>query len=707
MKIALIFGEYLLPRPLDFPTLWTNKRGVSGSDLGVARVCQEWAKMGHDVSLFTVHAGEKPDVWEGIKLYHIADKKMIDISFDAIVSWCLPDEFRGLPTEPVRLCSQQLNGFSYCKPGFDDFVDIWTSPSNGHYKYHANRTPNPDKWVIVPDGCDPDIYTTGKKIPGSIVYTSSPDRGAHWLLQEWQNIKKRVPEANLRVFYHLAWGETENYEKGYQEVALDVMEVGQRIRYLRHAASKLKGMDVEWVGSVSRQRLVDELDKATVFAYPASVVSPFCEGFSCSTMEACAAGCVPVISDIDALGELYGGVVPMIGAPGPHNIAEFTDLVVRGLRDEEWREETTKKCKELAKQYTWRLAAEKYIDVIKNHSKYTAKTHAVPTISNGHNPKIEMVEAKKKAPVISICMPTMRVGGLDIVFESLKHQTFKDFELVISDSIYKYRKNLVAQKAKEYDFAVKHVEPTKNTFPVAHFCNAENTALVNASSKLILMITDYTYLPPDCVEKHIKFHADYPDDNRGLLGAHQYRLLPPPCSDFPTYKNEDTDKYVADVDSSKLNNVMWSIFEKDFCQDPETMPLDSMGNADTKLFMPFKHNADQNLVNGKNESIKLEAALKINGWDEELDGTTPYQDSVFSDMLVKKLGFIWSVDGGNKAYIINPRFSFPWSKRLRTIESNLAIWERKKVNNFPDMINTWDLRDTRNSIMGRKYNGKA
>lgn len=370
MKLALIFGEYLLPRPLDFPTIWTNKRGVSGSDLGVARICQEWVKMGHDVSLFTVHAGPKPDAWEGVKLYHISDKKLIDTSFDAVVSWCLPDEFRGLPTELIRLCSQQLNGFSYCQPGFDSFVDIWTSPSEGHFKYHAHQTPDPAKWVIVPDGCDPDVYTAGKKVPGRVIYTSSPDRGAHWLLQEWQNIKKKVPKASLRIFYHLTWGKTEEYEKGYQEVALDVMEVGQRIRYLRNAAKRLNKLDVEWVGSVSRNQLIGELDEAMVLGYPASVVSPFCEGFSCSIMEACAAGCVPVISDIDALGELYGGVVPMIGSPGPNNMSEFTDLVVRGLRDEKWREETTAKCQALAAKYTWKLAAGKYIEAIQKHPKY-------------------------------------------------------------------------------------------------------------------------------------------------------------------------------------------------------------------------------------------------------------------------------------------------------------------------------------------------
>jgi glycosyltransferase involved in cell wall biosynthesis len=373
VKIAIVLGEFCSShRPLDYNTLASNERGASGSDWGVSRIAQEIVKQGHDVSLFTCHEPNKPDVWEGVKLYHNSERASIITSdWDAVISWSEPDIFRDLPTDLVRLCSQQLNGFSYCKPGFDDFVDIWASPSLGHFQFHAPQAPTPSKWVIIPDGCDPELYSFDRKVHGRVVYTSSPDRGSHWLLQEWQNIKKQVPEANLRVFYHLSQGDTEVFEKGYTEAALDIMEVGQRIRYLRHAMKKLAKFDVEWVGSVSRNRMVEELNQAMVFGYPASVVSAFCEGFSCSTMEACAAGCVPVISDCDAMGELYGNgsIVPMIKSPVQHNMSEFTDLVVRGLRDEKWIKEITEKCRALAAKYTWKLAADKYIEVIMSSPK--------------------------------------------------------------------------------------------------------------------------------------------------------------------------------------------------------------------------------------------------------------------------------------------------------------------------------------------------
>jgi glycosyltransferase involved in cell wall biosynthesis len=310
-------------------------------------------------------------------------------------------------------------------------------------------------------------------------------------------------------------------------------------------------------------------------------------------------------------------------------------------------------------------------------------------------------------PDISIIVPTMRVGGLDVVFKGLSQQSFQNFELILVDGIHQYRKDLVFQKSQEYRFTVKHVEPTKKAFPVANFCNTSNTGIINASADLLLLITDYTYLPSDCVEKHIKFHTDFPAENVGYMCPHQYHSLPELSPNFTPYHqatsiyattNEQTEAYVEDIKTGKLKNVMWSIFKNDFDQDPKTLPLDSIGKIDIKFTLPFEV-ADWRTFNAKNESIKTEAALKINGYDEDFDEGYPYQDSIFSLMLTRKLNFIWLVDKDNIAHIINPRFVMPFAKRLRTPEDNLAMLNRKNDGNFPQRINDWDLREIRNHLV--------
>lgn len=310
----------------------------------------------------------------------------------------------------------------------------------------------------------------------------------------------------------------------------------------------------------------------------------------------------------------------------------------------------------------------------------------------------------KQEPAISIIFTTMRVGGFDVVLKSLSEQTFKNFELVIVDGLYKYRKGY-ANLFHKYSFPIKYVPPIKNVFPISSLAHCTNSAFVYASAPIVLMITDYTYLPRDCVEKHFNFHQYHPENNVGYMCPHQYRSLPELSNEFPKkygdhdhfetkYENEDIEKYVSDLESGKLNSCMWSIFKKDFNIDPETLPLDAMGNADTKLFQPYGP-GDQNAFNGKNESLKMEAILEVNGWDEELDGAHLCQDNAFADCLAKRMNFEWIVDKNNKVYIINPRFIMPHAKRIRHHLTNYPIWRKKEANNWKDPVNDWSLKEYR------------
>lgn len=370
MKVAFLFGEFVCPRVLDFNDIWTNPRGLTGSDLGVLRTAEEFVKRGHDVSLFTNQTNSKSD-YKGIKLYNFNDRfNVIDSNYNAVVSWCEPDAFRGLPTNPVRLCSEQLNSFTWCQPGFDDFVDIWTSPSDIHMRYQQlfKLTAN-EKWHVVANGCDPEVYHGIGKVPGRMIWASSADRGLHWLLQEWPRIKSRVPEAVLRVFYNFSFGTLLEFQKGGKISNSVQMETAQRARYMLEMMNRLKDLGVEYIGSVSRERINREMAEATMMAFPCSTTL-FTEGFSVATLEACAAGSCPVISDEDALGSIYRGVVPMISKPIQKNMPEFTDLVVRGLTDKDYRDEVNKRCQKFADNFTWSKISGQYEKLITNHPKF-------------------------------------------------------------------------------------------------------------------------------------------------------------------------------------------------------------------------------------------------------------------------------------------------------------------------------------------------
>lgn len=371
MKIAVIFGAWSVStRLLDFNSLWTSKRGLTGSDLSVVVISKELASIGHDVHLFTshVHPFYKPKTWENVTLYDFEERVIIDDGFDAIISINEPDVFRGVNSKALKICWQFLNDFSYCQPGYDDFVDVWLSPCKMHMEHLKTQNPSPEKWAVLPLGCEPSWYSD-KRVPGRVVWTSSCDRGLHWLLSCWPEIKKSVPEATLKIFYHFSYGDILNIEPNSTTEHPHVKEMGQRLRYCKNAIKSMKHLGVDHVGSISRVDIAEELSKASVFGFSADTVA-FTEGFSVSTMEAHASFTVPVMTDADCLGSIYndsGAVV--IKGPIREHLPEFTEAVIKGLTDKKFADKTIEKCRDFAFLHTWGGIAKQMENIIERNKK--------------------------------------------------------------------------------------------------------------------------------------------------------------------------------------------------------------------------------------------------------------------------------------------------------------------------------------------------
>lgn len=136
-----------------------------------------------------------------------------------------------------------------------------------------------------------------------------------------------MPDAELRVFYRLApWLDR---ARGLDD------EVGRRARYVEAALERLRdGWGVTVVGPVPNAQMARELQSAAVLAYPCDPVR-YTEGFGCSVLDAAAGGCVPVISDADALAEVHGAASLTIRhRPGSNvgNRQAWIDAITNNLR---------------------------------------------------------------------------------------------------------------------------------------------------------------------------------------------------------------------------------------------------------------------------------------------------------------------------------------------------------------------------------------
>lgn len=356
-------------KKFNFPDLYSDRSGLTGSELSCFTYASYLAKRGHNVSILTTVGLNRIEHWDGVRI--IPMDKLDDIgvcggAWDIVYSWNELDTLR-FATHPntLKVVNLQINDVDHGSPGFDDYINLYTSPSHSHREKMSVRTPSPSKWVVVPNGCDSKSYIPNK-VDGRVIYASSPDRGLHWLLQIWPKIEKVVPNAHLRIFY-----EINKWMAGLVDappINRDIVVLSHRARYVREALKRLKNHRIEVIGSVSRSEIKKEFEQASILAYPTDTIN-YTEGFSVTLMEACASGTIPVTTSVDALGEIYGGYVPMVDAPVESNIDAYSDLLIRALSDVSFRNEAREKSLLLAQKYDWEVLTDNLLSIFKEKGK--------------------------------------------------------------------------------------------------------------------------------------------------------------------------------------------------------------------------------------------------------------------------------------------------------------------------------------------------
>jgi len=234
---------------------------------------------------------------------------------------------------------------------------------------------------------------------------------------------------------------------------------------------------------------------------------------------------------------------------------------------------------------------------------------------------------------ISVIMPTARdnycIRGqpelhfLKPTMDSLSKQNFKDFELIIVD---------VLHSTREYDFSklpfkVKHVP----VHPLHRFwldrkrwavCEALNTGILHAEGDLVVRLDDCSEFDEDYLERFwegyqsgywpLAMHTRYMGGKQAVYNEKYkkegYEFTRAKAHGEPM----DTEKVLNKVfkEGSHVRDTRWPIVEK----------------AGGKMTAPV------NWMYGYS-SFTLEAALKVNGFDELFDGDKSLEDVDFGSRL--------------------------------------------------------------------------
>lgn len=280
-------------------------------------------------------------------------------SYDVAVSWDEMWMFRmNLHHIPVKVLCYQLND---TRLGVLDYaVDLYFHPS----KWHATRfveeygVPEEKQRVGLTNGLDPVLFAGGqfKKKEHSAIWASSPDRGLHHLLRIWPRVLEEVPDAVLDIYYDMdKWLRivTTELQKGRH------LNTTDRALEIRRLLALLPTDSARYHGGVSKLEVLAAMALAKVYAYPCDPVAPT-EGFSMTTLEAWASGCAVLITDADALQELWGDRLNVVSLPLPIDDDLWTAQLVGALQGES----LTKP--EVPQELTWDYIAAQWVKEIEN-----------------------------------------------------------------------------------------------------------------------------------------------------------------------------------------------------------------------------------------------------------------------------------------------------------------------------------------------------
>jgi len=321
---------------------------IGGGETAMISISRELAALGHEVIVFydTAYASS----YEGVDYLptNLMVPMICQLEHDVLVSWDNPAIFRFADRSKLRIMAFQLNNAELTI--LDHTIDLYFHPSLWHAeRFHGlypEMTPSKSR-VKLTNGIDlhryvPEVERDSRRA----IYSSSPDRGLHHLLRVWPRVREEVPEATLHVFY-----EIDRWLELVLGSGAGSSAIHERAHIVKDAREDSSGKGIHFHGGVGQAQLAVEQLKSAVQVYPCDPVQPT-EGFSMTCLEAITAGCSLVITDADALQELWADAPGVTIIPLPINDDLWVETIVQELLADKERVPL------LPKQYTWAVIAQ-------------------------------------------------------------------------------------------------------------------------------------------------------------------------------------------------------------------------------------------------------------------------------------------------------------------------------------------------------------
>lgn len=316
------------------------KTGLPGSEGATVYLAKEFVSHGHDVTVFFDPKEEIDGIY--------GKWKCID-TYD-------PDEYFDLFIYLRNTPIIKINARRICTWHHDLFVEgnNWIGPEVHHMlilsKFHlstfvASGGTTSGTVHIIGNGVVPSQFTKPKRSTNkySIGYFSNYARGLNILLEVFPRIKKRFPEATLKVCY----GRNTWYP---------MME-----EYIEHLVKQMEDQGVEELGCLGHEELAEVMQTTSVWAYP---MWNYTEVFCINAISCQMAGMIPCVNKLGGLNDTIHRSAPCFIEHATEKISDkFYDKLCEVLENIDKYDKERDKYIEHASKYTWEQVYKNIMDI--------------------------------------------------------------------------------------------------------------------------------------------------------------------------------------------------------------------------------------------------------------------------------------------------------------------------------------------------------
>jgi glycosyltransferase involved in cell wall biosynthesis len=224
-----------------------------------------------------------------------------------------------------------------------------------------------DYWGWPPDGLYNDeryVKTQRFKTAGRIWVGNDPARGLWHVLDVFDLVRAKVPHATLHVSY--------DFDRAFAARKWQQNALAEMFWEMKRRLGSTPG--VVNLGALDNKNVIREQLEAQVHVWPSEPQNVGTQIHGISQLEAAAAGCALVLSDVEAFPEVFGEAATILPVPGTFygeaerriDAADWADVVAELMTDPEKWSEASRKARALAEKHTWQNVIEKWDAMIRD-----------------------------------------------------------------------------------------------------------------------------------------------------------------------------------------------------------------------------------------------------------------------------------------------------------------------------------------------------